>query len=83
MDLFQLDRPVSVVEELLPTAVSLPAQMDMNKRIVRGLDGFCNEFNTGLFGCSAAFFYVAFGAGADYICPERFAPHTARDNVVK
>jgi len=41
--LFELDRPVGVVEELLPTVVTLVAEMNVNERIVFWLDRFLDE----------------------------------------
>jgi len=43
-----------VVEELLPTAVAFLAQVDVDKRIVPGLDGLSHERQACLLGDSAA-----------------------------
>ena len=72
-----------MVEELLPTTVAGLAEMDMDKRIVPGFGGLLDQRHSGLFWGSASFFDVAVGAGTDDIFPDRFAAHTAGDNVVE
>jgi hypothetical protein len=52
--LFQLDGPVGVVEELLPTTVAFLTQVDVDKRIVPGLDGLSHQRQARLLGHSAA-----------------------------
>ena len=39
---FQFDGPVSVVEELFPAFVAMVAEMDVDERVVAGLDGLLN-----------------------------------------
>ena len=58
-----------MVEELLPSAVTLMAQVNMNERIVLWLDGLLDKRHSGLAGGSASFFHVAFCAGTNYIIP--------------
>jgi len=59
-----------VVEELLPAVVALMSEVNMDKRIAFWLDGFLDELESGLFGRSAAFFHIAFRAGANHIFPD-------------
>jgi len=72
-----------VVEELLPGTVAGLAEMDVDERIVSGFGRFLDQRHSCLFWGSASFFDVAVGAGADDIFPDRFAAHTAGDNVVE
>ena len=81
--LFQFDRPVSVVEELLPALVSFVAEVDVDKRVAFWFDGRFDKRHSGLFRRPAAFSDVAVGAGAYDIVPARFAAKTSRDNVVE
>ncbi len=80
---FQLNRPISVVEELLPAFVAGLAEVNVHKRIVLRLGGLLDKSQAGLFWSSAAFSHVAFGAGTDHIFPIRFSASTFRDNVVE
>ena len=57
--------------------------MDVDEWIVFWFDRFLDEGQAGLFGGSAAFFDVAFGAGTDNIFPDGLAAHTPGDNVVE
>ena len=72
-----------MVEELFPASVAVVAQVDVDEGIVFRLDGFLDECQAGLFGGSATFFDIAFGAGADNVLPDSLAAHTPGDNVVK
>jgi len=72
-----------VVEELLPASISMVAEVDVDERVVPGPDGLTNKLHAGMLWSSAAFFYVALGAGAHYIFPDRFAAHTPGDDVVE
>ena len=47
--LFQFDGPVSVVEELFPAFVSLVAEVDVDERVVAGLDGLFDELHACVF----------------------------------
>ena len=59
-----------MVEELLPASISMVAEVDVDERVVPGPDGLTNELHAGMLWSSAAFFYVALGAGAHYISPD-------------
>ncbi len=83
MTLFQFHGPVSVVEELFPASVSVVAEMDVDERVVAGLDGFFDEFHAGMFWGMAAFFDVTGRAGTNDVFPGRFAALAARDDVVE
>lgn len=72
-----------MVEELLPAVVALMSEVNMDKRIAFWLDRFLYKRKAGLFGGSAAFFHIAFGAGTNHISPDWFAAHTPGNNVVK
>ena len=65
----QLNRPVGVVEELLPASVARLAEVNVDERIVLRLGGIADEGESSLLWSSATFFHVAFGAGADHIFP--------------
>ena len=78
--LFQLHRPVGVVEELLPRAIALVAEVDVEHGAVLGLDGLLDEGHAGLLGGPAALFHVAVGAGTDDVVPGRLAAHAAGGN---
>jgi hypothetical protein len=81
--LFQLDGPISVVEKLLPTVVTLMAEMKMDKRIVFRLEWLLDKGQSSLLWRSATLFHVAFRARTNNIFPSGFAAHTPWDNVVK
>jgi len=83
MILFQLYRPVGVVEELFPAFVALVAEMDVDEGIVPGLDGLFDEGHAGMFRGMAAFFDVAGGAGTNDIFPGCLAAQAARNDVVE
>ncbi len=72
-----------MVEELLPASVALMSEVDVDERIVPGPDGLSDKLHPGVLRSSAAFFYVALGAGAHYISPDRFTAHTPGDDVVE
>ncbi len=72
-----------MVEELLPGAVSLVPQVDVDERVVPGPDGLLDQRHAGLFRCLAPLPDVARRACADDIRPNRLAPHTPRNNVVQ
>ena len=72
-----------MVEELLPTVVTLIAEMNVNKRIAFRLDGFLDKLQSGLRWRSAALSHIAFRARTNNIFPSGFAAHTPGDNVVK
>jgi len=72
-----------MVEELFPASVAVVAEMDVDKRVVPGPDGFFNKLHPGVFGSSASFLNVALGAGANNIFPGCFAAHASGDDVVK
>jgi len=59
-----------VVEELLPASVSVVAEVDMEERVVPGLNGLSDKLHPGAFWSSAAFFDVAGCAGAHDIFPD-------------
>ena len=58
-----------MVEELLPTSVSVVAKVDVDEGIVSGPDGLSNELHPCVFWSSTAFFDVAGCAGANYVFP--------------
>ena len=72
-----------MVEELLPAVVALMPEVNVNKGITFWLDRFLDELESGLFGRSAAFFHIAFCAGANHIFPGWFYAHTPGNNVVE
>ena len=59
-----------MVEELLPAAVTLVAEMNVNERIVLRLDGFLDQLHPGVLWGLAAFFDVAVCAGTNYVFPD-------------
>ncbi len=72
-----------MVEELLPTAITLMVQINMKKRIVLRFYRLSDECHMGLPGSSAGFFHVAFSTGTNDISPKGFAAHTPWDYVVE
>ena len=83
LELLQFDGPVGVVEELFPASVASAAEVDVYEGVAFWFYGSCDEGHTGLLGGFAAFFYVAFGAGADDIFPDGSAAHAFGDDVVE
>ncbi len=81
--LLQFDRPIGMVEELLPAFVAGLAEVNVHKRIVPRPDRGADKREAGLLWGPAAFFHVASGAGTNHIRPVRFSAHTARDDVVE
>ena len=72
-----------MIEELFPTAVSFVAQVYMDDGVVSWFDGCGDQFHSGLFWCSAAFFAVAPGTCTDQILPCIPAPGAAWNDVVQ
>jgi hypothetical protein len=72
-----------VVEELFPASVAVVAEVDVDERVVSGLDGFSCKLHPGMLWNLAAFLDVTRRAGAHYIFPYCFAAHSPRDNVVE
>lgn len=81
--LLQFHGPVGVVEELLPGAVSLVAQVEVEHGAVLGLDGLLNQEHARLLGSPAAFPGVAARAGAYDVLPGRLAAQASGDHVVQ
>ena len=81
--LFEFDRPIGVVEELLPAAITLMAQEDMKKRIMLRFYGLSEKRHTGLSRRSAGLFHITFCAGTDNISPIGFSAHAPGYNVVE
>ena len=82
-DLFQLDRPIGVVEKLLPAPISVVAQMDVDERIVGRPDGRLDEFHVRFLWGSSALLDVARSAGANDVLPGGFAAERSRNHVVE
>ena len=51
-----------MVEELFPAFVSVVAEMDVDERVVPGLDGLFDEFHAGIFQGFAAFFDIFYAS---------------------
>jgi hypothetical protein len=81
--LFKFNRPVGVVEELLPASVAVVVQVDVDEGIVPWLGWLFNKLHSCGFWSSTSFSDVALGTGADYIVPGCFAAHTPRDDMVE
>ena len=79
----KFDGPVGVVEELLPTAISVMAQMHVNHGIAFWSDGFCDEGYVGLFRSSAALLDVAPGTRTDDVFPDGLSSGTPWYHVVQ
>ena len=75
--------PVGIIEELLPTAVTLVVEMYMNNRIAPRFDGFGDEFHMGLFRGPTALLDITLCARTYHILPRRAAPHTPWYHVIK
>ncbi len=72
-----------MVEELFPASVSVVAEVDVDERVVAGLDGLFDEFHAGMFYGLAAFFDVTGRAGTNDVFPGCFTAQAARDYVVE
>ena len=72
-----------MVEELFPALVSVVAEVDVDERVVFGLDGFFDERHAGLLRHSAAFLDVTRRTRTNNILPDGFAAQAPRDNVVE
>ena len=81
--LSQFYGPVCIVEELFPAMVSLVVQVDMYDGVAFWFYRFCDQGHSGLFWCSAAFFYVAFSACTDNIFPCCRSSESSWDDVVE
>jgi len=81
--LFQLDRPVGVVEELFPALVSLVPEVDMNERIPLGLERLSDKFHTGPFRSPSPFLSITACTRTYDIRPLGFATHTPGDNMIQ
>jgi len=57
--------------------------VDVNEGVAFWFYGFSDKLQSGLLGCSATFFNVAFGAGTNNVAPDSFSAHAFRDNVVE
>ena len=81
--LFEFDRPVGMVQELLPRLVALVAQVNADQWIVSWLDGLLNEMHARLLGRSSAFEDITVRACADDISPDCLAPHCSWYHMVE
>ena len=72
-----------MVEELFPALVPAVAEMNVDERILFRLYGFLYKVHPCVLWSSTAFVNVAFGAGTDYVFPNRLAAHTSGNNVVE
>src|SRR5262245_41836933 len=79
----QLDRPVRLVEELLPRRIPLVGQPNIDHRAALRLHRLAEQLHVRLFGRAAALLYVALDAAADDVVPARLAVLGARDDVVE
>src|SRR5258706_1260486 len=67
--LLQLNRPVSIIQELLPGRIPLVRQPDINHRRALGLDRLGDQVHVRLIRRAAAFLDVALQAAADDVFP--------------
>jgi hypothetical protein len=65
----EFDRPVGVIEELLPASIASVAEVYVQQGVAFGLDGPCYQCHVGLFGRPSAFACVASDTCADDILP--------------
>ena len=72
-----------MVEELFPASVAVMAEVDVDERVVPGLDGLSNKLHPCVFWSSAAFLDIAGCAGTNNIFPDSFATHTPWYDVVE
>src|SRR5690606_4984088 len=79
----ELDRPVGVVEELLPAGVALVGQADVDDRAAARAVGFGDQVHAGLIGGPAAFLDVAADAAADDVVPSGPATLAFWDDMVQ
>ena len=78
----QFDRPVGIIEKLLPALISLMCQMNMESGVSSWLYRFSNEFYAGLSGGSAAFFAVTFRACGNDVFPGNLSAKASRLDMV-
>ena len=81
--LSQFDRPIRVVEELLPAMIPLMAQVHMNGRITFWFYRLFYKSHTRLSRHFAAFFCIAASTGTDDVFPCRGSSAAFRDYVVE
>src|SRR5437867_3942895 len=79
----QLHRPVSIIKELLPGAVALIGQPDIDNRRALRLVRLGDEMEMCLLGRAAAFLDVALHAAADDVLPGALAALRFGDDVVE
>ncbi len=72
-----------MVEELFPASVAVMAEVDVDERVVPGLDRLSNKLHPCVFWSSAAFLDIVGCAGTNNIFPDSFASHTAWYDVVE
>ena len=72
-----------MVEKLLPAAITVMAQVNMQKGIVPGFYWLPTKRHTGLAWCSTGFLHIALCAGTDNISPNGFSAHTPRNDMVE
>ena len=80
---FEFDGPVGVVEELFPGAVAALVDVEGDDGGVFGFDGLVDECHAGFVGWPAAFFDVAFDAGADDVLPGGFTAAAAGYDMIE
>ena len=72
-----------MVKKLLPASVSLVGQVNVNDRVILGLDGFLDEFHMGLCGGAATFFDIAPQTCTDDVLPSGSSAQSAGNHMIQ
>ena len=78
----QLNVPVSEIDEMLPTIVTVQAEIDLHKRTPFRPLWFADKIESGFLRRAIGFLCIAFDARANNIFPRRRAPAVTRDDMV-
>src|SRR4051812_46984448 len=81
--LLELDRPVGVIEEGLPTLILPVRELHAQRRTGAGLDRLADQSHAGLPWGAASLADVALQAGADDVLPGRLTAAAPRQDVIE
>jgi hypothetical protein len=84
LDVFtKLDVPVGEVNKMLPTVMTVQAEVNLHKGTPLGPLGLANEMDPGFLRSVIGFLGIALDAGANNVFPRGGAAAVARDDVVE
>ena len=81
--LFEFDRPVGVVEELLPAGVAIASNPQANDRVTSRLYRLSHQYHARLGGRTPTFSRVAGHAAANKVAPTAAPPLASGHHVIK